>query len=118
MMSKPQFQHNCDACVFLGQFYGLDVWICETGDSLSPSIVCRHGNEGHEYSSSPLRHCIDAFLSGATDHDEFFSRALSFEQAFWCGAMAYLRRKIQRSNTVCKLAADVLDGMVDAIEDE
>lgn len=56
-MQKPEFVHDCDKCRFLGHHFGCDVYVCNEGggDSLAPSIIARHGNEGQEYASGPVR---------------------------------------------------------------
>jgi hypothetical protein len=67
--STPVFTHDCTNCFFLGtvhtkdQSYGgtWDLWWCPrpllpsgTNDS---SVICRYGNEGHEYSASMTPEC-------------------------------------------------------------
>ena len=65
----PTFTHDCDRCFFLGtvhtkdQSYGgtWDLWWCAytvvPGSSDHSSVICRYGNEGHEYSSSMTPEC-------------------------------------------------------------
>lgn len=59
----PKFTHDCaTCCTFLGHWYGLDVYVTTTCDAMGPSIVCRHGDDGPAYGSSPIRLYTDAML--------------------------------------------------------
>lgn len=67
---SPMFIHDCDRCIFLGhvktkdQSYGgeWDLWWCPKdsvpGAANTSSVICRYGNEGHEYSSSLPPECF------------------------------------------------------------
>ena len=46
----PKFQHDCDSCEFLGQFFGHDVYACKNP---SRSVIARYGSDGTEYTSFP-----------------------------------------------------------------
>lgn len=46
-MTAPVFNHDCDACTFVGHADGHDHYVC--GDSL----IARDGHDGWEYVSSP-----------------------------------------------------------------
>ena len=52
---KPQYQHNCEACVFLGRYTDsdqqrdFDLYVCPQGGI--PTVIARFGNDGPEYSS-------------------------------------------------------------------
>lgn len=56
---KPQFEHDCDNCVFLGRFTNTTYWnpgeydlyVCEREDDIS--LIARFGKEG-DYASMPL----------------------------------------------------------------
>lgn len=56
-MDKPQFQHDCDSCVFLGRFVDneqdppehSDLYVDHEG-SLA-TVVARRGDEGSDYTS-------------------------------------------------------------------
>lgn len=47
-----RFKHDCDKCKFLGHYIDYDVYFC------SETVVCRFGDEGHQYTSELL----DVFL--------------------------------------------------------
>lgn len=56
---KPQFIHDCDQCVFLGQYKHplkdgtlepVDLYFCPAALG-GPTVIARYGNEGPEYSS-------------------------------------------------------------------
>ena len=48
----PRFTHDCDACVFKGQFGEFDVWFCERCDS--GTWIARYSSEPSEYASYPV----------------------------------------------------------------
>lgn len=68
--TEPSFIHDCSRCIFLGnvktnqQGYGdsWDLWWCPKvsvpGAANSSSVICRYGNDGHEYSSSLPPECF------------------------------------------------------------
>lgn len=66
-MSFPQFTHDCDKCVFLGEYTkagesSVDLYYCP--DIHRPSLasfISRYGNRGSQYTSS---HPPEAFADG------------------------------------------------------
>ena len=50
----PLYKHDCEECAYLGSelvyHKPVDVYYCPVQKPY-PSMVVRHGNEGHEYSS-------------------------------------------------------------------
>ncbi len=46
---KPRYEHDCESCTFLGQFYEYDLYFCLKGH-LS-TVIARYGHEGYEYLS-------------------------------------------------------------------
>jgi hypothetical protein len=59
---QPKYIHDCHTCVYLasttssmGDSTTLDWYICDGGTALSPTVLYRHGHEGHEYGSYPIR---------------------------------------------------------------
>lgn len=50
-MSTPKFTHDCQKCVFLGNYKwrkeDYDLYFCAT----EPTVIARYGNEGPEYKS-------------------------------------------------------------------
>lgn len=55
-MNNPIFKHDCPKCKFLGNYFNLDVYICESdpNNKLFTSIIARHGDKGEEYASNML----------------------------------------------------------------
>lgn len=49
---ERRYEHDCDACIFLGHHEDYDLHICLIPAPL-PSFTCiaRYGDEGHEYLS-------------------------------------------------------------------
>ena len=70
MPTKPMYQHDCDACRFLGhgpcpilaKMRGdpeqtFDFYVCEAGRDRS--FIARYGNKGSEYMSNGLFECAE-----------------------------------------------------------
>jgi hypothetical protein len=36
--NQPVFRHDCDACTFLGHFYGRDVYVCRDSDTAGAAM--------------------------------------------------------------------------------
>lgn len=49
----PRYKHDCDICTYLGQFNGLDLYVCRAdGDArILGTYVARYGDDGSEYTS-------------------------------------------------------------------
>jgi len=56
---KPRFQHDCDACTFMGQHGIFDVYLCLSGGGISRSIIARRSSRGDDYASC----AVDVFRS-------------------------------------------------------
>lgn len=50
-MDKPRFTHDCKRCTFLGQFGEFDLYHCDQGSGLIPTVVARYGDKPWEYGS-------------------------------------------------------------------
>lgn len=46
---KPRFQHDCDACTFMGQHGIFDVYLCLSGGGIRRSIIARRSSRGDDY---------------------------------------------------------------------
>ena len=44
---KPRYEHDCNTCVFLGQWKEYDLYYC----SGEPTVVARWSDEGGDYNS-------------------------------------------------------------------
>lgn len=44
---KPRFDHDCSACIFLGQYQEYDLYFCPA----EPTIIARYSSEGGDYGS-------------------------------------------------------------------
>jgi hypothetical protein len=47
METEPRYDHDCDACVYLGQYEQYDLYYCPG----EPTIVCRYSSDGPDYRS-------------------------------------------------------------------
>lgn len=45
---EKRFKHDCDICVFLGQFNEYDLYFCDAGFA---TVIARYGDDGPEYMS-------------------------------------------------------------------
>jgi len=46
---RPRYQHDCDACTFLGQRLNHDLYSCGTGERVS--LIARYSDDGPDYKS-------------------------------------------------------------------
>lgn len=44
---RPAYKHDCDDCLFLGHWQGLDLYFCPN----EPTVIARGGDEGPNYTS-------------------------------------------------------------------
>lgn len=55
--SAPRFVHDCERCVFLGIELQHDLYICPPHEEWRrASVVARYGDEGPDYTSSPVEY--------------------------------------------------------------
>jgi hypothetical protein len=56
--STPLFQHDCEACKFLGRHKGEDLYFCHQGGL--PTVIARWSNSGPDYISGmpPAKHDV------------------------------------------------------------
>ncbi len=62
MQEQPEFEHDCDSCIFLGRYAwgryenepSYDLYVCSS--KFGYSAIARHGNDGWEYISTPFGH--------------------------------------------------------------
>lgn len=47
-MNQPKFVHDCEACVYLGEHEGEDLYYCAKSIQ---TVIARYGNEGSDYMS-------------------------------------------------------------------
>jgi hypothetical protein len=45
-----RFIHDCENCLFVGQFQEYDLYFCDQG-GFSPTVIARYGSDGPEYTS-------------------------------------------------------------------
>jgi hypothetical protein len=50
----PQYTHDCDDCIFIGQHGKTDVYVCSGDSGREDSLIARSGNDDPEYSSFPI----------------------------------------------------------------
>ena len=51
-MDKPRFAHDCDGCLYLGQYEQFDLYLCPRCDE--GSVIARYGDWCGDYSSCPV----------------------------------------------------------------
>lgn len=47
---KPRYTHDCEKCMYLGNFEKYDLYWCMQGVNI-PTVIARYGDEGSEYTS-------------------------------------------------------------------
>lgn len=68
VISRPRYVHDCTSCIFLGEHGGYDLYYCPG----EPTIVCRYGSDGPEYTSG----LVFAVTSDKECYREALKRAL------------------------------------------
>lgn len=59
---EPIYLHNCDVCVFLGNFDNKDLYFCPNGRT---TVIARNSDEGHDYQSGLVFADVDLHLGVA-----------------------------------------------------
>jgi len=54
IVRKKRFEHDCSNCIFLGSYKKKDIYFCSGSSIGGGTIVARFGDEGAEYSSTPV----------------------------------------------------------------
>lgn len=67
----PRYEHDCDQCVFLGEYDKYDLYHCSQGNTID-TVIARYGNDGPDYSSG---------LAGAYAGIEHLAEALRLAKA-------------------------------------
>jgi hypothetical protein len=62
--SSRRFQHDCDACTYLGEFRGQDLYFCDEC-SVGPTVIARYGSDGRQYTSGMELAAVDPLLGEA-----------------------------------------------------
>lgn len=75
MYSEPKFDHDCDICLFLGNYHEFDVYFhpAERGGS----IILRSGNEPSDYYSSPVS-CALYIEHGLTETSDIINKVAMY----------------------------------------
>ena len=62
---KPRFEHDCNACVYLGQFKKFDCWFCppHKSDIGGGSLIMRYSSEPSEYASYDMSTAVRIAIS-------------------------------------------------------
>lgn len=58
MRREPQYEHDCEKCVYLSDYGDYDLYWCPQ-DPVGETVLARFGNEGPDYVSCPpslIRH--------------------------------------------------------------
>ncbi len=62
-----QFQHDCEKCIYLGEWQGHDLYWCAQGGR--PTVIARWGDDGPNYQSGMIfadRELIPALVEAKT----------------------------------------------------
>lgn len=61
--SDMPYKHDCDRCVSLGEYKGMDLYFCQ--ESFGPTVVARYGDDGPDYKSGLYFSDFDEHLGKA-----------------------------------------------------
>lgn len=81
---KPQYQHDCDKCKFLGHVNDKDLYFCEAGAlHKDGTIILRNSSEGYDYHSG-LVFSQECYFNEVANNesDEHFINLLVMREAF------------------------------------
>ncbi len=67
-MRKPIYKHDCEKCVFLGNFNNEDLYYCD--QSIIPTVISRYSDVGPDYTSGM------AFIGINKQLTEAYNRAI------------------------------------------
>jgi hypothetical protein len=87
-MTEPQYQHDCDRCVFLGRATApeqdmlplADLWLCPC-DSGAHTLIRRYSSEGSDYASGPIKGSLQD--ARTWQRDASYRRAEKDENPIW-----------------------------------
>lgn len=68
----PQFEHDCDRCLFLGRYNNVDLYVCARSN-IADTVIARHSSEGSDYTSG----LIFAHRNIIPDLSEAMERAIA-----------------------------------------
>lgn len=54
IVGKPKYKHDCDACIFLGNYADRDLYICFRDSVDGYTVISRWSSEGANYSSGAV----------------------------------------------------------------
>lgn len=60
---KPQFDHDCESCTFLGIFEGEDLYYCPH----EPTVISRRSSDGPDYRSGIIFYGTKKWATKAVD---------------------------------------------------
>jgi hypothetical protein len=52
LLPKPLYTHDCESCLYLGQYEDKDLYYCSGG--FTNTVIARYGNDGPEYMSGMI----------------------------------------------------------------
>lgn len=117
---KPIYQHDCEACTFLGTWTGnqthfegttggegtWDLYFC--GTHTRGSVICRYGDEGSEYCSSSISRTSPSLID-LYPYKECYDRAV--KKGLFCNDIsnAYMPSyEIREVVVACDMVVDAL----------
>lgn len=50
-IAKPIHKHDCNHCIFLGNYANGDCYICKDGEEILSTLIYRRSSDGPDYSS-------------------------------------------------------------------
>jgi hypothetical protein len=81
---EKRYQHDCDQCVFLGQWNEYDLYFCGEQGDVFTTVIARYGNEGCEYSSG-----LVFGKQGGKDNPLYHALKIATELALYHEGMEY-----------------------------
>ena len=73
---KPRYTHDCDACRFLYQDGDMDIYWCMSSTFGGGSVIARMGNDGPDYTSSPVS--VVLYSENDSAHTKALRKAVAY----------------------------------------
>lgn len=58
---KPQYEHDCDHCTFLGKYRDADLYYCPQGGNIT-TVIARFSDTPWDYASGLSAYMCDVYL--------------------------------------------------------
>lgn len=69
---EPRYIHDCDSCIYLGQYKEFDLYYCPG----EPTVVCRYSDDGPDYGSGLISAVSEDITEDLNEYQVALIRAM------------------------------------------